>query len=92
MIPAVGSAGASAEADRPRFDLVFVDPPYEADLYEPVLTQLAGGLVLDSESVVVVEHPKRHPLPPVPGLRVGEERRYGDTMVTRLARSEPIRR
>jgi hypothetical protein len=35
---------------------------------------------------VVVEHGRRHPLPSVAGLVTLDERRYGDTLVTRLVR------
>ena len=35
---------------------------------------------------VVVETAKRHPLAPVPGLSVLDERCYGDTRVHRLVR------
>lgn len=76
-----------AEAGEPGFDLVFVDPPYveggESER-EPILEALFTSGLLDSEAVVVVEGPTRHPLRPLPGIRVVDERRYGDSLLTWL--------
>ncbi len=73
------------------FDLAFVDPPYETDRPASeregtVAALLASGL-LSPGARVVVEGPTRHPLAPVPGARVTQERRYGDTLLTWL---EPV--
>ncbi|MEM9176417.1 MAG: 16S rRNA (guanine(966)-N(2))-methyltransferase RsmD [Myxococcota bacterium] len=69
------------------FDLVFVDPPYveggESER-ESALEALFGSGLLAEEGTVVVEGPTRHPLPPLPGIRVVDERRYGDTLLTWL--------
>jgi 16S rRNA (guanine966-N2)-methyltransferase len=63
-----------------RFGWVFVDPPYAAGLVERVLDLLAGGPLLASGAVIIVEHDKRH-LPPetVGGLHLTDRRFYGDT-------------
>ena len=44
--------------------------------------------LLGPGATVVVEGSRRHPLPAVVGARVVDERRYGDTVVTWLARAE----
>lgn len=76
-----------AEAGEGGFDLVFVDPPYveggESER-EPILEALFTSGLLDSEAMVVVEGPTRHPLRPLPGIRVVDERRYGDSLLTWL--------
>ena len=76
-----------AETNEAAFDLVFVDPPYveggESER-EPILEALFSTELLSSEAMVVVEGPTRHPLPPLPGVRVVDERRYGDTLLTWL--------
>jgi 16S rRNA (guanine(966)-N(2))-methyltransferase RsmD len=79
------------EADQSTFDLVFVDPPYAGDARETTLAALFGSSVLSPEATVVVEGPKRHPLPPLPGVRLLQERRYGDTLLTWLAAAGSIR-
>lgn len=72
---------------QPRFDLVFMDPPYaDADREATLVALFASGL-LESGATVVVEGPKRHPIAPLPGIRVTDERRYGDTLLTWLVRA-----
>jgi 16S rRNA (guanine966-N2)-methyltransferase len=79
------------EMDAAPFDLVFLDPPYAADKAdgereETVAALLDSGL-LAARARVVVEGPTRHPLGAVPGARVKNERRYGETLLTWL---EPV--
>jgi len=39
-----------------RFDVVYLDPPYASDLYEPLLSLLDEGPLLAAGGVVVAEH------------------------------------
>ncbi|HEY7511850.1 MAG TPA: 16S rRNA (guanine(966)-N(2))-methyltransferase RsmD [Vicinamibacteria bacterium] len=62
-----------------RFDVVFLDPPYESDLYLPLLE--AGESVLDDGGVVVAEHFHKRELPATIGrllrarsVRIGDHR------------------
>jgi 16S rRNA (guanine(966)-N(2))-methyltransferase RsmD len=72
-----------------RFDLVFLDPPYEEGDRVGTLTALFSAGILSAQARVVVEGPKRHPLPALPGVRVLDERDYGDTKLTWLESSGP---
>ena len=76
--------GRSAE----RFDLVLADPPYALELGPALLAALAAAQIVALGGTVVIESARRHPVRPVPGWRVVSERRYGDTVVTRLS-AEP---
>ena len=67
-----------------RFDLVLLDPPYAGDEAARALEALSGAGVLAEGALVVVEHGRRHPLPPVAGLGTLDARRYGETIITRL--------
>jgi 16S rRNA (guanine966-N2)-methyltransferase len=69
------------------FDLVFLDPPYEKGDREGTLSALFSAGLLANQARVVVEGPKRHPLSPLPGIRVLDERDYGDTKLTWLEAS-----
>jgi 16S rRNA (guanine966-N2)-methyltransferase len=71
-----------------RFDLVLMDPPYEADEAPRVLEALADCGILGPGATLVVEHHRRHPVPTVPGLAALDSREYGDTVVTRLVAAE----
>ena len=72
---------ASAHAE-PRFELAFLDPPYEErDIVAPLerlVPLLAPG------ATVVVKHFWRTQVPPVEGLRPWRERRFGETALTFL--------
>lgn len=69
------------------FDLVFFDPPYASEERDAILVALFGSPVVGPDSTVVVEGSRRHPLPAIAGARVVDERRYGDTVLTWLARA-----
>ena len=70
-----------------RFDLVFLDPPYESEVLTGTLDALFETKILSDEARVVVETPKRHPFPPRAGVSVLDEREYGETKLTWLALS-----
>jgi 16S rRNA (guanine(966)-N(2))-methyltransferase RsmD len=63
------------------FDLVYFDPPYQSDLYEPVLRVLPH--LLADGAVVIAEGDRRKPLPDQVGdLICGDRRQYGQTALT----------
>jgi 16S rRNA (guanine966-N2)-methyltransferase len=68
------------------FDLVLCDPPYDVAEEElaAVLDALARPQWVASDGLVVVEGPARSNVTSRDGLRVGWERRFGDTLVTFL--------
>lgn len=64
-----------------RFDVVYLDPPYASDLYEPLLAQAAETGLLAADGVVVAEHFHKRVLPETIGglvrtrsVRVGDHR------------------
>jgi len=71
-----------------RFDLVLLDPPYETGEDERTLRAVVTARILAPKALLVVERSRRHALPPIPGLVLQDERRYGDTMVSRLAAAD----
>ena len=73
-----------------RFDLVFLDAPYEKGDRAGTLTALFKAKILYENARVVVEGPKRHALPRLPGIHVLDERDYGDTKLTWLESSGPV--
>jgi 16S rRNA G966 N2-methylase RsmD len=72
---------------RERFDLVLADPPYAFAALEPLLREIADTGILLPGGMLVVERGRRHPVPLVSGLRLIEDREYGDTVITRFAAS-----
>jgi 16S rRNA (guanine(966)-N(2))-methyltransferase RsmD len=66
-----------------RFGWVFLDPPYAAGAVQAVLDVLAGGTLLASGAVIIVEHDKRRVPPDATGaLHLTDRRFYGDTGVS----------
>src|SRR5262245_9242129 len=73
--------------ERRRFDLALVDPPYASDEGARALAALAGSELLPEGAMVVVESSRRRPPHDVEGLVRLDERRYGDTLITRFRRA-----
>jgi 16S rRNA (guanine966-N2)-methyltransferase len=74
------------------FDLVFLDPPYDAGLHVPTLVGLREASLVDGETAVVAERAKRHALNPgeLEGWEIERERTYGDTVLVELRLREEI--
>lgn len=88
----VSKALRSLGAEGQSFDLVFLDPPYDAGLHLPTLSGLRKAGVVDRESAVVAERAKRHALDPseLEGWVIERERTYGDTVLVELRLREEI--
>jgi 16S rRNA (guanine966-N2)-methyltransferase len=69
-------------ADEATWDIVVLDPPYEARAIVAPLRALLPHLLPDAS--VVVKHFWRTEVPAVPGLRMTRQRRFGETMLTFL--------
>jgi 16S rRNA (guanine(966)-N(2))-methyltransferase RsmD len=66
-----------------RYDIFFLDPPYESDEIEKVLPVIGKEDLLDTDGVVIVEHYFKKPLPQrLESLQLQKQYRYGDTMLT----------
>ncbi len=64
------------------FTLVFVDPPYGANVAESVLHCLAESSVLAPGAVVAVEHSRREGISEQQALRLSWRRRLGYTVLS----------
>jgi len=66
-----------------QFDVVYLDPPYASDLYEPLLALLGEGPLLAEGGVVVAEHFHKRALPETIGaLTRTRMKRVGDHRLT----------
>ncbi|SFJ61333.1 16S rRNA (guanine(966)-N(2))-methyltransferase RsmD [Thermoflavimicrobium dichotomicum] len=66
-----------------RFQLIFLDPPYQKSLLLPVLKSIATSDLLSEDGTVVAEHASReHPPETVGSLRSYRQLTYGDTTIT----------
>ena len=68
------------QAKGQQFDWIYIDPPFDAGLYEAVLEAISGSNLLKSAGQVVVEHHSKTSLLEKYGrLRLNLQRRLGDT-------------
>jgi 16S rRNA (guanine966-N2)-methyltransferase len=73
------------------FDLVLVDPPYQAtvdDVTEVLVTMRAPGWLAPGARVVVERAARTEPLPAPAGWEVEWQREYGDTLVVILCEQD----
>lgn len=66
-----------------RFDLIFLDPPYESGLLEKALEKIAAFDILSPHGIIVAECPAEHILPETLGtFSLYRSYRYGKIKVT----------
>lgn len=64
------------------FDLILLDPPYEMDLYWPVLSLIETADILRVDGLVILEYSiRRPPLPPSERWHRVKSRAYGETVL-----------
>jgi 16S rRNA (guanine966-N2)-methyltransferase len=68
-------------APLPKFDLIFADPPYGKGLGEKALASLVQGAWINEGGIVVLEEIEKAEVPETAGLRLIDERSYGETKV-----------
>lgn len=88
MPMSVSEALLALEKKNAAFDIIFMDPPYEAGLTEPTLTQILKGNLLKEDGYIIVERSSKIPLTPIAGLRVLREKEYRTTVLTFLCLEE----
>ncbi|HSB07659.1 MAG TPA: 16S rRNA (guanine(966)-N(2))-methyltransferase RsmD [Thermodesulfobacteriota bacterium] len=67
------------------FDLILMDPPYEKGLIEKTLKRLETETIYHDDSILVIEHHRREPLPARSGgWNLIRQRRMGDTLISIL--------
>ncbi|MGA1824936.1 MAG: 16S rRNA (guanine(966)-N(2))-methyltransferase RsmD [bacterium] len=74
-----------------RYDIIFIDPPYNSDLASQTLFSVYKNNILASGGRVVVEHSSKHPLEDIPTLyhlsRV-KDYSFGDTELVLFEKTE----
>jgi 16S rRNA (guanine(966)-N(2))-methyltransferase RsmD len=66
-----------------RFELIFLDPPYDAGLVDKTLARLGDGALTTAETIVIAQHFTKRPPPDALGaLAAFRTRRFGETTLT----------
>jgi 16S rRNA (guanine966-N2)-methyltransferase len=82
-----GSASTTA-ADSGRFDIVFLDPPFDSNLLSEVAGRLEDGNWLAPAALIYVECAARNGLPPLPtGWTVTKAKEAGEVGYHLLTRN-----
>jgi 16S rRNA (guanine966-N2)-methyltransferase len=68
--------------DKNEFDFIFIDPPYDSGLYEPVLSKIKNNQILNEGGFIVVEHKCGARIEA--DFEVYKTKKYGDTCITIL--------
>lgn len=66
---------------RQKFDIVFIDPPYNSDLGEQAITAIIKSQLLNADGFIVYEHDSKINTPSIDGTEVFDSRNYGNTTV-----------
>ncbi len=65
------------------FELIYFDPPYDAELYDKCLSHISDTCILESTGILLVEHRKKNILPLNFGqLTCDRHKHYGDTCLS----------
>ena len=73
---------------REKFDVILLDPPYEAGLLEPAIAHIAKFDILAPHGIIVAEHPAGKVLPALSApYRLHRTYRYGKIGMTLYRRS-----
>jgi 16S rRNA (guanine(966)-N(2))-methyltransferase RsmD len=66
-----------------QFDLIYADPPYESNLYQPILKLITEHNLLKNSGQMAIEYdPKKPPLIDIVGLELLQTKTYGRTAVS----------
>jgi len=70
-------------SEQAQFDIIYFDPPYDSEIYTPVMWLIAKNDMLAEDGVVIVEHRRQTPLlPNYDRLRPYRQVAQGDSLLT----------
>lgn len=84
-----GDAMAFLSSTKEKFDLIFLDPPYAAGLWEPALEMISRFDILSNHGIIICETPVERELPAmVEPCFLHRTYRYGKIKITTYHREE----
>lgn len=75
-------------AEGKKFDIIFLDPPYAAELYGAVLEKIVQKGLLRQDGYIIAEHAAQGKLPLPQGMAILREKVYKTTVLTFLCMEE----
>ena len=78
-----GDAFAFLSSTKEKFDIIFIDPPYAASLWEKALRAISGFDILADHGIIICESPASQDMPPLPPpYFLHRVYRYGQVKIT----------
>lgn len=71
-----------ADRTKEKYDIIFLDPPYNRDFIEPVLKSIIGNDILEEDGIAVLESDGPDFRGEIDGLSIYRQRKYGRTYIT----------
>ncbi|MDD3237391.1 MAG: 16S rRNA (guanine(966)-N(2))-methyltransferase RsmD [Candidatus Gastranaerophilales bacterium] len=65
------------------YDVIFIDPPYNSDLYQKSLKTISENDCLNLDGIIILEHPSTKAIDP-DGYTLIKEKQYADKMLSFL--------
>ena len=86
-----GEAMAFLSSTKEKFDLIFVDPPYAANLWENAIKTIYQFDILSNHGIIICESPLNQEMPLVePPYFLHRTYRYGKIKITTYHREEDV--
>lgn len=86
-----GEALAFLASSKEKFDLIFIDPPYAANLWESALEAISRFDILSNHGIIICESPLEREMPEMKApYSLHRTYRYGKIKVTTYHREEEI--
>ena len=84
-----GEAGAFLASTKEKFDLIFIDPPYAANLWKNTLNSIYQFDILSNHGIIVCESPMDQEMPPMEApYFLHRSYRYGKIKITTYHRED----
>lgn len=84
IVSAISKLGSLGE----KFDIIFMDPPYNKGFIKNTLTYIVRENILSETGYIIAEQSREDEVPNVPGLEVVRIKDYKITKMTFLSRAE----
>ena len=84
-----GDSMAYLNSAKEKFDIIFIDPPYAAKLWNGALDTISRFDILSNHGIIICESPMKEEMPEMaPPYRLHRTYRYGSVKITTYRREE----
>ena len=71
--------------NKQKFDIIFMDPPYNLDFYESVITNIKKSNIISSDGYIILESSSKVSIPIIDGFKLLREKIFKTTTISFLA-------